>query len=152
MIERIIQPSITYFDAPGSSKKRALENVANFISEQISGIDSEELFEQLTARERLGSTAVGKGMAIPHCRNAHISQSVICPVKLKQAIDFDANDGQQVDILFVLLVPEDCNDEHLQILSELAQLIDEAEFRNQLRKADSRETLYQAATSFSKAA
>ena len=152
MIERILNQGIAYFDAPGNSKKRALENIANFISENISSIDSEELFEQLTAREKLGSTPIGKGVAIPHCRNAHIENSIICPVKLKQAIDFDANDGQAVDLLFVLLVPEHCNEEHLQILSELAKLMNEAEFRNQLRKADSQESLHQAVVNYSKAA
>lgn len=148
MIERIINQSIAYFDAPGNSKKRALENIANYISQQINSIDNEELFEQLTARERLGSTAVGKGMAIPHCRNSHIEKSVMCVVKLKQAIDFDANDDQPVDVLFVLLVPEHCDEDHLKILSELAKLMDEAEFRNQLRKSDSKEALYNAAVNY----
>jgi PTS system nitrogen regulatory IIA component len=152
MIERIINSDITFFDAPGNSKKRALENIANFISSKVPAIDSQELFEQLTARERLGSTAIGKGMAIPHCRISGLNESLACLVKLKQAIDFDANDEQAVDILFVLLVPENCNNEHLQLLAEIAKLMDVAEFRNQLRTAASSDDLYQTVIKYQKAA
>lgn len=148
MVKLTLDKDITFFNAPGSSKKRVFENVANFIASKVPGVDGEALFESLTARERLGSTAIGKGMAIPHCRNGQIDKSLIALVKLEQAIEFDAPDEQPVDVLFVLLVPENCHKEHLQILSDIAKLIDNAEFRNQVRKSESRDELYLAASNF----
>ncbi len=147
-INQILTKQRTLCNAPSKSKKRVLEYTADFISKDITEIDSEELFEQLTARERLGSTGLGKGVAIPHCRCNKVSSTVGTLIKLKEAIDFDAADGHPVDILFVLIVPEDANDEHLKILAELAQLMDQSEFRNCLRKASSSDELYLAATEY----
>lgn len=151
-INQILTPERTFCHAPASSKKRALEIVADFLSSNNPNIDSTELFENLTARERLGSTGIGMGVAIPHCRYNKIEQTQACLVKLKQPVDFDAIDNQPVDILFVLIVPEDAHDEHLQTLAELARLLSQTEYRNQLRKSQTSEELFQAAVHFEKAA
>lgn len=144
MIESIVDKHITFYNAPGSSKKRVLENVANFIHKKLPHIDREALFEHLIARERLGSTAIGKGLAIPHCRIGELEKLLLCVVKLEQAIEFEAPDEQHVDLMFVLLVPEQEHEQHLKVLAEIAKLAEIAAFRNQLRTADSREALYHA--------
>lgn len=144
MIESIIDKNIVFYNAPGSSKKRVLENVANFIHTKLPHIDHETLFECLIARERLGSTGIGKGLAIPHCRINDLDKLILCPVKLKKPIDFEANDEQDVDLLFVLLVPEQEHDSHLKALADIAKLAEIAAFRNQLRTAESKEDLYDA--------
>ena len=152
LMNRILTREYTFCQSIGSSKKRVLESISDFISEQTPHIDGETLFEHLFAREKLGSTGIGKGIAIPHCRCADINETIGCLVKLDEAVDFDSADNHPVDILFVLIVPEDAQDQHLQVLAELAELFTHTEFRNRLRKAKNADKLYQAATEFNQAA
>lgn len=152
IINRILEPKLTLCQAPGNSKKRVLENIAELVHQHNNSIDAEDLFKLLTARERLGSTAIGHGIAIPHCRSAQVTSTIGCLVKLKDAIAFDAHDDLPVDIIFVLIVPENATDEHLNTLAELAELLDQASYRNCLRQAQTSEELYNAATHFEKAA
>lgn len=152
IINRILTRQLTLCQASGSSKKRVLQNASDFIHENLPNIDAEELFEHLTTRERLGSTGIGEGIAIPHCRCNRVHRTIGCLIKLKEAVDFDANDGQLVDILFVLMVPEDATDEHLETLSQLAQLLDQSEFRDRLRQSETSDALFLTATEFEKAA
>jgi nitrogen PTS system EIIA component len=152
IINRILEPKLTLSQAPGNSKKRVLENIAELIHQHNNNIDAEDLFKLLTARERLGSTAIGHGIAIPHCRSAQVTSTIGCLVKLKDAIGFDAHDDLPVDIIFVLIVPENATDEHLNTLAELAELLEQASYRNSLRQAQTSEELYNAATHFEKAA
>ena len=135
MIDQILTVSQVLPKQKCTSKKRTFQLIADFLSQIIDTSSSEELFDSLSAREKLGSTGVGKGVAIPHCRCEHVKQSVACLITLEQPIDFDAADELPVDILLVLIVPKKCNDEHLQILSNVAQLMDQTEYRNRLRKA-----------------
>lgn len=152
IINRILDRRLTLCQASGSSKKRILQKASEFIHENLVSIDSEELFEHLTARERLGSTGIGEGIAIPHCRCNKVNETTGCLIKLKEPLDFDAADGQPVDILFVLIVPEDATDEHLETLAQLAQLLNQPEFRNRLRQSQTSDELFQAATEFEQAA
>jgi len=144
-LQSILTPGRTFFGVPGSSKKRALENTAGYICNDISSMDDIELFNHLIARERLGSTGLGHGIAIPHCRikNCHTITGTL--VKLKQPIDFDAIDGQPVDLMFVLLVPEQAQDEHLQALAMLAEKFNDADFCQRLRMAEDSEQLFSQA-------
>lgn len=152
IIHQILTRDRTLCDAPGSSQKKALENIADFVHSSQPQIDSNELFEKLIAREKLGSTAIGKGIAIPHCRCSKVEETIGCLVKLQHAIDFDAPDSLPVDLLFVLIVPQEATEEHLQTLSQLARLLDQSEFRNELRKSHSNESLFAAAMQFDRAA
>ena len=95
-----------FVDAPGVSKKRLFETIARIISDDQPSLVYEEVFDQLIAREKLGSTGLGQGIAIPHCRVEHCPQPLGTLVTLEQPIDFDAPDDQPVDLLFALLVPE----------------------------------------------
>lgn len=144
-IESLISPGRTLCGVEGGSKKRALELLANSIAQDIPEIDADELFRRLIGRERLGSTGIGHGVAIPHCRIDRCEAAVGALITLADPIDFDAIDSQPVDILFAMLVPEDAHDEHLQTLATLAGALNNPDYRQRLRKATSDEELYQAA-------
>jgi PTS system nitrogen regulatory IIA component len=145
-INTILTPGRTLCHAPGASKKRVIENIAHFISEDIPQLDADELFDQMVARERLGSTGLGNGIAIPHCRIKNCSAITGCLVTLEEAIDFDSIDGQPVDIVFALLVPEEAHDEHLQALAKLAEHFNQPDFCQALRAANDNGALFNAAT------
>lgn len=144
-IQTLISPKRTLCGIEGGSKKRALELLANTIAQDVPGIDAEDLFRRLIARERLGSTGIGHGIAIPHCRVEKCTGTTGALITLAEAVDFDAIDSQPVDILFAMLVPEEAHDEHLQNLAALAGALSNAEFREKLRSATSDQELYQAA-------
>lgn len=152
IIEKILAQNLVFCNAPGSSKKKALENIADALHGVLPELDNTELFEHLIAREKLGSTAIGKGIAIPHCRCSKVDRTIGCLVKLQEAIDFDAPDDLPVDILFVMIVPEQATNEHLQALAHLAHLFEQGEFRNALRKSKTNEELFAAAIRFDDAA
>ena len=136
----------TALDVPGGSKKRVLENLSHFLAERITGLDSDDLYQGLLARERLGSTGIGEGIAIPHCRMTHCKKITGVLLKLADPVDFDSMDGMPVDLVFALIVPEEQNDEHLQVLSSIAGLLQEESIRAQLRAAASIEDFYRVAT------
>lgn len=144
-IQSLITPSRTLCGLEASSKKRALELLANAIAEDVPGIDADDIFLRLVARERLGSTGVGSGVGIPHCRASNCDTAVGALVTLAQPIDFDAIDGQPVDIIFAMLVPEDAQQEHLQALATLAAALNDENYRQTLRAATDDQSLYHAA-------
>ncbi|WP_111641159.1 PTS IIA-like nitrogen regulatory protein PtsN [Marinimicrobium alkaliphilum] len=146
LIKDIITPGRTLCGIEGVSKKRALELLANTISADVPAIDADDLFRRLVARERLGSTGIGHGIAIPHCRVENAEGTLGALITLKDPIDFDAIDGESVDILFAMLVPERAQDEHLQTLAALAAALNDSAFRDALRSADSHDALFQVAT------
>ncbi len=144
-IESLISSGRTLCGVEGGSKKRVLELLANTIAQDIPAINADELFRRLIGRERLGSTGIGHGVAIPHCRVENCTGAVGALITLAEPIDFDAIDSQPVDILFAMLVPEDANDEHLQTLATLAGALNNPDYRQQLRKAESDQALFQTA-------
>lgn len=144
-IQALISPKRTLCGVEGGSKKRALELLANTIAQDVPGIEAEDLFRRLIARERLGSTGIGHGIAIPHCRVENCTGTIGALITLTEAVDFDAIDSQPVDILFAMLVPEEAHDEHLHNLAVLAGALSNAEFRDKLRAATSDQELYQSA-------
>lgn len=147
-LSSILQPGSAFCGAPGTSKKRTLEVIADFIASQHDELNSEDIFMRLIERERLGSTGLGNGIAIPHSRMPDIEDAVAALITLDTPIDFEAIDEQPVDLLFVLLVPEESTQEHLNILAMVAGLFDQADFRDKLRAADSDTSLYEAAINF----
>lgn len=144
-IANVLNPQRVWLQVPGSSKKRVLEQVSEFLAQQIPDVDAGTLFDQLTARERLGSTGLGLGIAIPHCRLSAIRQPVGLLARLETPVDFDSPDDQPVDLLFVLVVPEDSTDEHLALLANLATQFSQPAWCQRLRDARSPEQLFQAA-------
>ncbi len=121
-------------DCKAGSKKRLLERAGELLATAAPCLSSEEVFEQLLERERLGSTGLGHGVALPHARMKGISQACGALICLEAGVDYDAIDGQPVDLAFGLLVPHDATQEHLQLLARLASLFSQEGFRNQLRE------------------
>ncbi|EIK68392.1 PTS IIA-like nitrogen-regulatory protein PtsN [Pseudomonas synxantha BG33R] len=142
-LQTILTPGRSLVNVPGGSKKRALEQIANLISSQVPELEMQDVFEALIAREKLGSTGFGNGIAIPHCRLEGCETPVSALLHLEKPIDFDAIDGAPVDLLFVLLVPQAATDAHLELLRQIASMLDRKEVRDKLRSAKSNEALYQ---------
>src|SRR5690606_40576631 len=103
----------------------------------------QSIFESFVAREKLGSTGFGNGIAIPHCRMPGCEAPLSAVLRLDAPVDFDAIDGAPVDLLFVLLVPEAATDEHLELLRQIASMLDREEVRERLRQAPTNQSLYQ---------
>lgn len=121
LIAPLITPDTTLLDLSFSSKKKLFEHAADLFA-QTHGLKSSDIFTSLFERERLGSTALGCGIAIPHGRIKGLNDACGAFYRLKTPLEFDAPDNQPVSLCFVLLVPKDANERHLQILGELAQL------------------------------
>ena len=134
----ILPVSHIILDAETSSKKRLFECVAQLFAAQ-SGLQQSEIFDCLVARERLGSTALGQGVAMPHGRHASVPAATGAFVRLKTPIEFDAPDNKPVSLVFVLLVPEAATSEHLQLLGHLAGLFNEKSVREALRSCQTPE-------------
>lgn len=117
------------------SKKRVFEQ-AGILFEARLGLARSTIFDSLFAREKLGSTGLGQGVAIPHGRIKGLKQAAGAFLRLSTPVPFDSPDGRPVDLLFVLLVPEQATEQHLQILSELAQRFSDRSFREKLQAAD----------------
>jgi len=125
------------------SKKRALEQASDLLSHNKAGVAAIDIYNSLLARERLGGTGIGHGVAIPHGRLQNTQQTLGAFMRLKSGIDFDAIDQQPVDLIFALMVPEEATQEHLQTLAQLAKIFNDEQVRANLRTATSAADLYQ---------
>ena len=144
----ILTPERTIQGVAIQSKKRALEFISQIVSDESTHLKALDIFESLVGRERLGSTGIGYGIAIPHCRIKGLTQVNSTLLLLPEGIDFDAIDSQPVDIIMALLVPEEATDEHLQLLATLADMFSAETFRQQLRASINSNELYQAFISY----
>jgi PTS system nitrogen regulatory IIA component len=126
-----------------ASKKRVLEQLGQRLAESVPELTQDLVFDALLERERLGSTGLGKGIALPHARMTLVDRAMGAFIKLNEGIDFDAIDGEPVDLAFAMLVPEEATDEHLQLLSTLAHMFSDSAFCTQLRQAESDQELFQ---------
>ena len=138
--------TLGHFQALGEqsllSKKRVFERAAEAMGGALN-LSSETIYRALLAREKLGSTAIGEGIAIPHCRINECAVAAGCLVTLQKPIDFGSADGQDVDIIFVLLVPEEATEAHLKLLAALARSFSNAEVRDRVRQTQDPEALKQ---------
>jgi PTS system nitrogen regulatory IIA component len=143
-ISDVLSPELTRCAFSGRSKKRIIEALSELLAEHLnSGHElSERLFDNFVAREKLGSTGLGNGVAIPHCRTSGVKKIHGCLVKLKQPVDFDAIDDQPVDLIFALVVPEEKNDEHLSTLARIASIMQNDDYRQRLRSCSEDAILY----------
>ena len=121
------------------SKKRLFEFAAAAVCDAFK-LDAETVYKALLSREKLGSTALGEGIAIPHCRIPECADSAGCLITLSEGIDFNAPDGLPVDLVFVLLVPTKATEQHLNILAQLATAFSKPDLRMKLRSAPSADT------------
>ena len=138
--------SLAHFQVLGGesllSKKRVFERAAEAMGAAL-GLSSETVYRALLAREKLGSTAIGEGIAIPHCRINECSEAAGCLVTLQEPIDYGSADGNGVDVIFVLLVPEEATEAHLKLLAALARSFSSAEVRDRVRQTQDPEALKQ---------
>mgnify|MGYP000927911109 FL=1 len=130
-LTNLLPASQVLLDFEASSKKRVFEQ-AGLLFENHLGLARSVVFDSLFAREKLGSTGLGQGIAIPHGRIKGLKQAAGAFLRLTTPVPFDSPDGRPVNLLFILLVPEQATEEHLQILSELAQRFSERPFREKL--------------------
>lgn len=145
LISQLLPEANVLIDLDVASKKRVFEQVGQLFENNHS-IARREVFDSLFAREKLGSTGLGQGIAIPHGRIKALKDAVGAVVRVRQPIPFDAPDQQNVSIIFVLLVPERATDLHLQILSELAQMFSDRTFRERLLAAPTAAELHRLIT------
>jgi len=124
-----------------SSKKRLLEVLGELLASAAPDLGPEAVFERLLERERLGSTGLGHGVALPHARMEQITEAVGAFAQLRRGVDFAAIDEGPVDLVFALLVPEEANEMHLQLLSRLAAMFSDPQLRQDLREADSKDRI-----------
>jgi nitrogen PTS system EIIA component len=124
-----------------NNKKQALQEIAAKAS-VISERPERDIFDVLIQREKLGSTAIGNGIAIPHGKLVKLNRLVGLFARLDRAIDFDALDGQPVDLIFVLLAPEGAGADHLKALARIARMLRDHELANKLRDARDAEAIY----------
>lgn len=141
-IDNILSPELTLCQAPASSKKRVLESIAERIHFQDETLSETEIFNNLVSRERLGSTGIGQGIAIPHCRLDGLDRVIGVLITLAERVDFDAIDNQPVDLVFALVVPKEATSEHLELLSQLAEKFNEGAFCQRLRQCTDSDSLY----------
>ena len=142
LVGKLLSPSHVLVDLQASSKKRLFEQ-AGLLFENHDGIARSQVFDSLFARERLGSTGLGQGVAIPHGRIKGLKEALGAFIRLAQPVPFDAPDGASVTLAFVLLVPEKATEKHLQILSELAQMFSDRSLREAMMAAKDAAELHQ---------
>ena len=130
-LSRILPAENIVLDMPATSKKRAFEQIGLFFENHY-GLARTTVFDSLFSRERLGSTGLGEGVAVPHGRVKGLSDVLSAFVRLERPVPFDAPDGQPVSLLVFLLVPEAATQQHLDILAELAQLLSDKSLRERL--------------------
>lgn len=143
-INDLLNPKRIALGLTAYSKKRVLEKISALLHEGGSGLDQNAAFQSLIERERLGSTGVGNGVALPHGRLKRLKSPVGAFATLAREIDYDAVDGRPIRMVFALVVPEHANEEHLQILSKLASIFSDKEFCNALLRANNAEEVYRA--------
>ena len=141
-LDQVLTVERVFVGAFGASKKRVLQTLAERLASAVPGVTELDLFDQLIARERLGSTGLGQGIALPPCRHANIDRPVAALVKLDEAVDFESPDRQPVDLMFALVVPEAATDEHLQLLAAVVERFNDSETVAALRDTRDPDELY----------
>lgn len=131
-IAKLLSSKDIRLDIEASSRDRLLQEIARHM-EREHGMPQDWVFQSLSRREKVGSTAIGEGVAIPHARIKNLQRIQLAYIRLSQPIPFDAPDGKPVSDILVILVPKEATEEHLRILSEVTQMFSEPQFRQQLR-------------------
>jgi PTS system nitrogen regulatory IIA component len=139
----LIAPGRIVCNSPVASKKRVIETLSELLSTGQADLNARLIFDSLIGRERLGSTGLGHGVALPHGRFSQSQTAIGAFIKLEKGVDFDAIDRQPVDLVFGLLVPDHYTDEHLKILQLLAEMFSDKTLCQRLRDTDSDPALFE---------
>ena len=142
--DTILSPNCVHVGVDARSKKGVLEQACEYLAREFGEVKPRRLLEGLLARERLGSTGLGEGVAIPHCRFEDCTAPIACFLRTRQGIDFDAPDDLLVDLLFILAVPLHEQRIHLEILGALARAFDDPGNVGALRRATTSQELFDA--------
>ncbi len=134
-----------------ASKKAVLELISRLFSHYPPAQNTTQsmIFDAFVAREKLGSTALGHGVAIPHVRMDLYSKPLLAILQLQQAVDFESEDHRPVDIIFGLIAPENSNEDHLELLANCSSLLIQAPFRKLLRQAPTPTVIIELIESYS---
>ena len=130
------------FNVSAPSKKRMLEELAGLLSHNRSDLNSDTVFQVLNERERLGSTGIGYGIALPHGRLNGLNEPLAAVIRLRQALDFDSVDDGPIQLIVGLLVPANATEQHLNILASLAETFSNRELREAILSAHDAQTLF----------
>jgi nitrogen PTS system EIIA component len=141
----LITPEAVIPTLRASNKKQVLQELSEKAA-GLTGLDARDIFETLLQRERLGSTGVGRGIAIPHGRVAGLKSIVSVFARLEAPIDFEALDEEPVDLIFLLLAPEHAGADHLKALARISRLLREPQSIERLRASHDRAALYAVLT------
>jgi PTS system nitrogen regulatory IIA component len=144
LLEEIINTDAVLCNAHARSKKHCLEILGELLVRSQPDIAAEDIFERLIERERLGCTSLEAGVAFPHCRVEGIGRCIAALIKLSEPIDFDATDGEPVDLVFGLMVPTEVTDSHHADIAMITTLLGNGDVRSKLREATSSSALYKA--------
>lgn len=142
-VKNLVKPELVFAKQQISSKKRVLEHLAEAIGARLH-CNADEVYDALLGREKLGSTGIGNGIAIPHCRLDNVSQASLVIMSLDEPIDFDSVDRRPIDLIFALIVPPHQCDEHLATLAQIAELAQSEDKLATLRKQDNSSQLQEA--------
>jgi len=141
-ISALLSPQRIFLDTEISSKKKLLELIANIVADQTRLAES-LIYNNLLNRERLGSTGLGHGFAVPHARLENLDKTIGCLFRLKEPVNFEAPDNQPVDLVFTIVIPQEATEEHLLILSSLARIFSQTDVCEAIRGAISRDEIVQ---------
>lgn len=143
LISELLTPESILPDLKATSKKQALQEIASLAAHRL-GLEDRAVLDVLLERERLGSTAVGYGVAVPHGKMTDLDRLYVAFAKLANPVDFDAPDGRPVDLIFLLLTPENSGGDHLTALAKASRLLRDEKVRTLLRGSDNAEAIYSA--------
>ncbi len=143
-LQEIIKPDGVLCNATARSKKHCIEILSELLVRKFPDIASDDIFEHLISRERLGCTGMGRGAAFPHCRVAGIDDSVAVLIKLSEPVDFDAPDGEPVDLVLGMIVPTEIDDSHRTDIKLITDILGDEGLRARLREMNSSSDLYDA--------
>ena len=141
-ISALLSPQSIFLDTEITSKKKLLELIANIVADRTQ-LSESAIYNNLLNRERLGSTGLGQGFAVPHARLENLDHTMGFFFRLKDAVNFESPDNQPVDLVFTIIIPEQATEEHLIILSSLAGIFSRPEVCEAIRSAASKEEIAQ---------
>ena len=143
----LLSPGRILADVRINSRKRLLELISDTLAKKNKELNPREIFESLCAREQLGSTALGDGVAIPHGRISGTRDVEALFLRLIKPLPFDADDGKPVDLIFALAVPKHCTEDHSKLLSSIAERFSDPELLERLRNAADANEIWQLLSS-----
>ena len=135
-LDRILAPERVHSNVPAGSRKRTLQVLGEVFADADPDLSALSVFDRLVARERLGSTGLGEGCALPHARVPGLGRTLAAFLRLRTGVDFDSPDHEPVDLVFGLLVPDESTDEHLEILAAIAGVFSDERVRSSIRSVD----------------